>query len=97
MGKYLASITDNSVSTCDETIDDKRLKTLATRAKLNDEATNPVSKNFNENKKKKCKTQDFSILLAFLLITIHYLQLLVFTVIWKNVEQNKDITTSRHK
>ena len=52
MGKYLASITDNSVSTCDETIDDKRLKTLATRAKLNDEATNSVSKNFNENKKK---------------------------------------------
>ena len=49
-GKYLASIMDDSVITCDEIIDVEE-------------------KNFDE-KNITCKTQNFYILLAFLLITI---------------------------
>ena len=52
-GKYLASIIDDSVITCDEII--AEIKTLPA--------------NFNE-KNITCKTQNFYILLAFLLITI---------------------------
>ena len=58
-GKYLASIMDDSVITCDEII-----------AEI-------VPRNFNEI----CKTQDFYILLGFLLITIALLIGVTFTVI----------------
>ena len=56
-GKYLASIMDNSVIICDEVIKsyDEEIKTIPT--------------NFNK-KYITCKTQNFYILLAFLLITI---------------------------
>ena len=53
-GKYLASIIDNSVITCDEIIDAK---------------TKTVTTNFNE-KNAICKTTSFYILLDFVLITI---------------------------
>ena len=63
-GKYLASIMDNLVITCDEVIKsyDKEMKTTPT--------------NFNE-KNVTCKTQGFHILLTFLSITfllipLHY-------------------------
>ena len=52
-GKYLVSITDDSVIMCDEII----------------EETKTVPTNFNENKS-VCKTQNFYIFFAFLLITI---------------------------
>ena len=55
--KYLASIMDDSTIICDEVIKscDEEIKTIPT--------------NFNE-KKVTCKTQNFYILLPFLLITI---------------------------
>ena len=49
--KYLASIMDDSVITCDKIIEET------------------VPKNFNK-KKAICKTQNFYILVAFLLITV---------------------------
>ena len=54
-GKYLASIMDDSMITCDEVINsyDEEIKTI------------PI--NFNE-KKVTCKKQNFYILLAFLLV-----------------------------
>ena len=56
-GKYLASIMDDSVITCDEIIEsyDRETKTVPT--------------NFNE-KNITCRTPNFYILLAFLLITM---------------------------
>ena len=56
-GKFLASIMDDSAIICDEVIKsyDEEIKTIPT--------------NFNE-KNITCKTQNFYILLAFLLITI---------------------------
>ena len=58
-GKYLGSITDNSVNMCNEIIE---------------EETKTVTTNFNEKKKTKknaiCKTRFFYILLAFSLINI---------------------------
>ena len=48
--------------------------------------------NFNE-KKATCKTQNFYILLAFLLITIALLKLLVFTVIYKLLKKTKTFIT----
>ena len=51
-GKYLASIIDDSVITCDQMI----------------EETKTITRNFYE--KVACKTQNFYILLSFLLITI---------------------------
>ena len=57
-GKYLASIIDDSVITCDEIID--------AEAKSYDEETKTVRTNYSI----ACKTQNFYILLAFLLITI---------------------------
>ena len=56
-GKYLGSIVNYSVITCDEIIesDDQETKTIPT--------------NFNQ-RKATCNTQNFYILLAFLLITI---------------------------
>ena len=56
-GKYLASIMDDSVIMCDEVIDSY------------DKETKTIPKDFNE-KKAICKTQNFYVLLAFLLITI---------------------------
>ena len=55
--------------------------------------------NFNE-KKVACKMQNFYILLAFLLITIAFLIVLVFTVILSNEILSKAktvITILRHK
>ena len=57
-GKYLASIMDNSAIICDQ-ITEVDLET-----KSNDEKTNFHEININ------CKTQNFYILLAFLLITV---------------------------
>ena len=57
-GKYLASIIDNSVIMCEEIIDGK--------AKLYNEETKTITTNFNE-KYVICNTQNFYILLAFLL------------------------------
>ena len=54
-GKYLASIIVDSVITCNKIIDNQETKTIPT--------------NFNE-KNITCKTQNFYILIAFLLITI---------------------------
>ena len=56
-GKYLASIMDDSVITCDKVIESC------------DEEINTIPTNFNE-KNISCKTQGFYILLTFLLITI---------------------------
>ena len=59
-GKYLASIKDDSVITCDEVIKsyDEKIKTIPT--------------NFDE-KNITCKTQSFYILLTFLLVAITFL------------------------
>ena len=62
-GKYLSSIMDDLAIMCDEIID--------AEAKSNNEETVPT--NFNE-KKATCKTQNFYILVAFLLITIAFLK-----------------------
>ena len=59
-GKYLASIMDDSAITCDEIIESYN---------ENREAKSSDETNFNE-KRAICKTQNFYILLAFLLITI---------------------------
>ena len=59
--KYLASIIDNSVITCEKITD--------LDSKLYDKETKPVTTNFNE-KHITCKTQNVYILLAFLLITM---------------------------
>ena len=56
-GKYLGRITNDSAVMCDEVIESY------------DEETTTVFTNFNE-KKAICKTQNFYILLVFLLITI---------------------------
>ena len=56
-GKYLASIMDDSVIKCDEVIEP------------NDEEIKTIPTNFNE-KNITCKTQNFYILLTFLLVTI---------------------------
>ena len=58
-GKYLASIIVDSVITCNKIIDNQETKTIPT--------------NFNE-KNITCKTQNFYILIAFLLITIALLR-----------------------
>ena len=60
-GKHLASIIDDSVIMCDEIID--------TEAKLNNKETKAIPTNFDE-KSRTCQTQNFYILLTFLLITI---------------------------
>ena len=65
-GKYLDSITDNSVITCDKIID------ADVEAKSYDKETKTIPKNII------CKTKSFYILLAFLLITIA--SLIVFSI-----------------
>ena len=57
MGKYLASIMDDSTVICDEVI------------KSNDEEIKTIPTNFNE-KNITCKTKNLYILLTFLLVTI---------------------------
>ena len=52
---------------------------------LCDEIIDVEESNF-DGKYITCKTQNFYILLAFLLITITLLILLVFTVTWLNIE-----------
>ena len=70
-GKYIASIMDDSAVICDEVID---ADAESSDAKLSQEDAKISPKdndktNFNE-KKATCKTQNFHILFAFLLITI---------------------------
>ena len=62
-GKYLASILDDSMIMCSEVIKsyDEKIKTIPT--------------NFND-KKVTCKTQNFYILLVFLLVTITFVTIL---------------------
>ena len=59
-GKYLVSIIDDSTVMCNEVME------------TYNEETKAISTNFNE-KKATCKTQNFHILLAFLLIAIKLL------------------------
>ena len=66
-GKYLGSIIDNSAITFDEIMESYE-EDVDAEVKSNDE-TKSISANFNE-KKATCKTQNFYISLAFLLITI---------------------------
>ena len=80
-GKYLAIIKGHSVITCDEIID--------TDAMWYDKETKPIPKSFNEEKGAR-KTQNFYILLAILLITMALLLAASITVIWTNIEQNKN-------
>ena len=61
--KIFSKYMDDSAITCNEIID------ADVKAKLNDEETKTFSTNFNQ-KKATHKTQNFYILLAFLLITI---------------------------
>ena len=70
-GKYLASSMDDSAIICDEVIDADADAKSHDEAKSNDAKLSPKddATNFNE-KKATCKTQNFYILLAFLLITI---------------------------
>ena len=63
--KYIASITDSSVTTCDEIIDSEQSKTLAMKAKSYKEETKTVTKNFNETNA-ICKMENFYNLFAFL-------------------------------
>ena len=69
---------DDSVITCDKII------------KSYDEKTKTIPTNFNE-KKATCKTQNFYILLAFLLITIALLMVVIIFCYLINIEQNKNI------
>ena len=77
-GKYLASIMDDSAITCDKIIESYQ------------EETTTISNNFNE-KKATCKTQNFYILLAFLLITIALLIAVSIYYYLTNIEHNKNI------
>ena len=81
--KYLASITDDSVITCDEIIE------------LYDKETKTFSTNF----KAICKKQSFYILLAFLLITIALLlSVNIYCYLIKyQAKPETFITTSSHK
>ena len=69
-GKYLTSIIVGSEIICNKVID--------AEAKSNDQKTNTVSANFKE-KKANHETQNFYMLLAFLLITM---TLLIAVSIW---------------
>ena len=66
-GKYVESIIDNSVITCDEIIDVVRSATLATRVKSYYKITKTVS---TKNASTKITSTNFYILLIFLLITL---------------------------
>ena len=67
-GKYLASIMDDSAIICDKVIDSDAEGDA--EAKSKDEAKSYNKTNFNEKKTATCKTQNFYVSLAFLLITI---------------------------
>ena len=77
-GEYLASIMNHSAIICDEVIEsyDKERKT--------------IPRNFNE-RKGICKTQNFYILLAFLLITIALMIAVNINCYLINIEQGKNI------
>ena len=66
-GKYVESIIDNSVITCDEIIDVVPSATLATRVKSYYKITKTVS---TKNASTKITSTNFYILLIFLLITL---------------------------
>ena len=73
---------DDSVIICDEVIDaDTKLS-----PKDDDHEKKPISKNFNKNKA-TCKTQNFYILFAFLLITITLIAISIYCY-GINVEQS---------
>ena len=81
-GKYLASIIDNSVITCDKIINAKTIT---------------IPTNFNE-KNAIYNTKNFYILLVFLLITIALLiAVSVYCYLIKYKAKQKLITTIRHK
>ena len=84
--KYLASIMDDSVIMWGEVINSY------------DDKTKTIPKNFNE-KKATCETQNFYILLAFLLITIALLiAVSIYCYLIKYwAKQKTFITISRHK
>ena len=67
--KYSASISDDLVIACDEVIDADAEAKAYNETKLNNKKIKRIPTNFNE-KTLTCKTQNFYILLAFLLITI---------------------------
>ena len=72
MEKYLASAMDDSAIICDEVIDtDAKVSKKDAKVSPNDDdgETKTIPTNFNE-KKVACKTQNFYILLAFLLISV---------------------------
>ena len=68
-GKHLASVIADSMILCDEIKDADAEPKKYDEAKSNNEETKTVRTNFNE-KNVACKTQNFYILFAFLLITI---------------------------
>ena len=90
-GKYSANIMDDSAITCDEMID------ADAEAKSNDEETKAFPTNFNE-KDLTYKTQNFYILLTFLLITIALLITVSLRLSDKTSSKTKTfITISQHK
>ena len=68
-GKHLAIAIADSMIMCDEIKDADAEPKKYDEAKSNNEETKTVRTNFNE-KNVACKTQNFYILFAFLLITI---------------------------
>ena len=86
-GKHLASITNDSVITCDEIIEET--KTIPTKT---------VPTNFNE-KKVTCKTKNFYISLTFLLITIELLIAVYYLLLPDKIlsKTKTFITISHHK
>ena len=93
-GKYLASIMDDSAIICDEIIAaDIKAKAQSNKdakTKLNDE-TKAIPTNFNE-KNGTSKTQNLSILLDFLLISIALLiAVSIFCYLIKNKTQQKHL------
>ena len=84
-GKYLASIIDDSVITCDEVIESC------------DEETKTIPKNLNE-KNVTCKTQSFYILLNYLLITIVLLMAVsIYCYLIKHQAKQKHLLPFRNK
>ena len=86
-GKYLAGIMDDSTIICEKVI------------KSYDEEIKAISINFNE-KKVTCKTQDFYILLTFLLITIALLiavSIYCYLIKYRAKEKHYHFTTQIQK
>ena len=84
-GKYLASIIDDLMITCDEVIESC------------DEETKTIPKNLNE-KNVTCKTQSFYILLNYLLITIVLLMAVsIYCYLIKHQAKQKHLLPFRNK